>query len=365
MKKRMLDLIHFPIPRDAFKYVRSQRGGWFSLRVRVTLIVAGVLMVSVAIAMAVYELLEAYFRTESVVFAVLVLMITSAVVGTVLAGFISRMFYAPLKKLIDAMERIADGDFSVRLEEKAKAKEILEIYTGFNMMAHELQATETLQSDFVSNVSHEFKTPINAIEGYATLLQGARETDPEQSRYVEKILFNTRRLSKLVGNILLLSRVDNQTIQAKPTRFRLDEQIRQSVVLLEPEWEKKDMEFDVELESLEYTGYENLLMHVWNNLIGNAIKFAPEEGWIGIRLERQGESCVIAVEDNGPGIPEDARRHVFNKFYQTDNSHKSEGSGLGLALVKQIVTLCGGTVVTENRREGGCRFTVTLPVNET
>lgn len=355
--------IQFPVPRDAFRYIRSQRSGWFGLRVRMTLIVAGELAVSVLVAAAVSEWLERYFQTGSMVFSMLVLMITSMVVGAILTSFIARMFYEPFRKLVAAMERIADGDFTVRLEDKAGAKEILEIYTGFNMMAHELQATETLQADFVSNVSHEIKTPINAIEGYATLLQGCEDAvSPEQRRYIDKILFNTRRLSRLVGNILLLSRVDNQTIQTKPTRFRLDEQIRQSVVLLEPEWEKKDIEFDVELESIEYTGHENLLMHVWNNLIGNAIKFDPQGGWIGIRLERQGTDCVFTIEDNGPGIPEEARRQVFNKFYQTDSSHKSEGNGLGLALVKQILTLCGGTVETENRPQGGCRFTVRLPM---
>ena len=363
MKQEKKLRIQFPIPRDAFKYIRSQRSGWFGLRVRMTLIVAGVLAVSVAIAAAVSELLDRYFHPESVLFTMLVLMITSVVVGLILTSFVSRVLYEPFKKLIAAMERIADGDFSVRLTDKARAKEVLEIYTGFNMMAHELQTTETLQSDFVSNVSHEFKTPINAIEGYAMLLQGSGDcVTPEQRGYVDKILFNTRRLSRLVGNILLLSRVDNQTMQNKPTRFRLDEQIRQSVVLLEPEWEKKDIEFDVELESVEYTGYENLLIHVWNNLIGNAIKFNPQGGWIGLRLKHQGKDCLFTIEDNGPGIPEEARRQVFNKFYQTDSSHKSEGNGLGLALVKQIVTLCGGTVETENRSQGGCLFRVKLPM---
>ena len=113
---------------------------------------------------------------------------------------------------------------------------------------------------------------------------------------------------------------------------------------------------------MEYTGYENLLMHVWNNLIGNAIKFDPEGGFVGIGLKRQGNKAVFTIDDSGPGIPEEARKHVFNKFYQTDSSHKSEGSGLGLALVKQIVALSGGTVSTENRPEGGCRFTVELPM---
>lgn len=348
-------------PREVFKYVRAQDER-VNLRVRLILMVSAELVLSALIATGVAALIQRYFRVDSMLLFMIVLVITSTVVGTALTSLWSRYFLDPVKKLVAAMERIADGDFSVRLEDSSSAKEILEIYTGFNMMAHELQAVETLQSDFVSNVSHEFKTPINAIEGYATLLQGVEGASPEQSRYIDKILFNTRRLSQLVGNILLLSKVDNQTIQAKPTSFRLDEQIRQSIVLLEPEWEKKDIEFDVDLESMEYTGYENLLMHVWNNLIGNAIKFDPEGGFVGIGLKRQGNKAVFTIDDSGPGIPEEARKHVFNKFYQTDSSHKSEGSGLGLALVKQIVALSGGTVSTENRPEGGCRFTVELPM---
>lgn len=361
MKEKKLPKFTGYKPREVFKYVRQQDNR-FNLRVRLTLMVSAELVLSALIASGVAALIQSYFQMDSMVMTMLVLIITSIVVGTLLTSIMSKYFYEPFKKLVAAMERIADGDFSVRLEEKTSSKEILEIYTGFNMMAHELQTTETLQSDFVSNVSHEFKTPINAIEGYATLLQGSEGASPEQSRYIEKILFNTRRLSRLVGNILLLSKVDNQTIQPKPTTFRLDEQIRQSIVLLEPEWEQKDIEFDVELETMEYTGYENLLMHVWNNLIGNAVKFDPEGGFVGIRLKRQENRAVFTIDDNGPGIPEEERKHVFNKFYQTDSSHKSEGNGLGLALVKQIVSLCGGEVTTENRPEGGCRFTVKLPM---
>lgn len=350
-------------PREAFKNVRQQKNGRLNLRVRLTLMVSGELVISALIASGVAALLKTYAKMDSMLLTMTVLIVTSVVVGAILTSILSKIFYHPFKKLVSAMEQIADGDFTVRLEDKASSKEIMEIYTGFNMMAHELEVTETLQCDFVSNVSHEFKTPINAIEGYATLLQGADSAaSPEQSQYIEKILFNTRRLSRLVGNILLLSKVDNQTIQTKPTTFRLDEQIRQSIVLLEPEWAKKEIEFDVDLESVEFTGHENLLIHVWNNLIGNAIKFDPEGGYIGIKLERREGGCVFTIDDNGPGIPEEARKHIFNKFYQTDSSHKAEGNGLGLALVKQILRICGGNIMTENLPAQGCRFTVTLPM---
>jgi len=163
-----------------------------------------------------------------------------------------------------------------------------------------------------------------------------------------------------VGNILLLSKVDNQAIRARETTFRLDEQIRQSILLLEPEWERREIEFDVQLQRMEYTGCESMLLHVWDNLLGNAIKFSPQGGFVGIRLNYREDKVVFSVEDRGPGIPEDALSHVFDRFYQSDSSHKEEGSGLGLALVKQIVAASGGTVEAENLPVG-CRFTVILP----
>ena len=287
--------------------------------------------------------------------------IFAAIFGGVLTMILSKWIFHPITRLGRAMRQVAKGDFSVRLKDKHRLREIEEIYRNFNLMTQELGATEILQMDFVSNVSHEFKTPINAIEGYATLLHGASEgVTEEQREYVEKILANTRRLSKLTSNILLLSKVDNQAILEK-NRFRLDEQIRQSILQLEPQWEAKELELEPELESLEIFGAENLLVHVWDNLIGNAVKFSPARGTLRITLEKRGGWAVFAVEDEGPGIAEGAQAHIFDKFYQQDSSHKEEGNGLGLALVRQIVELSGGTVRCENREEGGCRFTVTLP----
>lgn len=330
----------------------------FSMRLYMTLLV----MVELGIIVAVSGLvtwLTGYFDIPYIKLPLLAwFLIISIVLGAALTSFISRRVSAPILKLGQAMGRVAKGDFNVRLDEGHLFEDIDGIYHNFNLMTQELSNTETIQTDFVVNVSHEFKTPINAIEGYATLLQGS--SPEERDCYVEKILYNTQRLSKLVSDILLLSKVDHQTISAQGSCYRLDEQIRQAIVQLEQEWEKKEIDLDVELESLEYVGNESLMLHVWHNLIGNAIKFSPPGALVGISLKREGEQAVFRVDDCGPGIEEAAMPHIFDKFYQSDSSHKQEGNGLGLALVKQILELCGGMVSVENLPSGGCRFTVKL-----
>ena len=332
-----------------------------SLRVRLTLLVMAELLITVALASVFSDLLHWIFGDGYDPPRFLELCLIGLMVGGGLTQFMGRVFFEPINKLGDAMNRVAEGDFSVSLEEKNSSPEIANIYDKFNLMVKELNATEVLQTDFVSNVSHEFKTPINAIEGYATLLQDGEGLSPdEQEQYVDKILFNTQRLSSLVGNILLLSRIDNQAIPHKGAPFRLDEQIRQAIVLLEPEWVKKDIEFDVEMEDITIEGNENLLFHVWNNLIGNAIKFDPPNGLINIKLHKSGGKAVFQIEDSGPGISEEGLKHIFDKFYQEDSSHKQEGNGLGLALAGRIVSLHGGSISATNLPGGGCRFTVEL-----
>jgi len=332
-----------------------------SLRVRLTLFVMGELLITIALAALLSELMHRIFGAAYDPPRLLELYFICLVVGAGITQFLGRWFFEPINKLGDAMNRVAEGDLSVSLEKKNSSPEIANIYDKFNLMVKELNATEVLQTDFVSNVSHEFKTPINAIEGYATLLQDGEELSPdEQEQYVDKILFNTQRLSNLVGNILLLSKIDNQAILPKDDVFRLDEQIRQSIVMLESEWVKKDIEFDVEMEDITIEGNENLLFHVWNNLIGNAIKFNPPNGMISIKLNKSGNRAVFRIDDSGPGISEEGLKHIFDKFYQEDNSHKQEGNGLGLALAGRIVSLHGGSIFAENIPGGGCRFTVEL-----
>jgi signal transduction histidine kinase len=269
----------------------------------------------------------------------------------------------PLRKLHLKMRQVSKGDFTAVMEDKSRIKEIDNIYKNFNLMVKELGALETIQSDFVSNVSHEFKTPLSAIQGYSMLLQGSKDISKEQEEYIEKILFNTERLSDLVGNILLLAKLDNQKIQTKATTFRVDEQIRQAILLQEIAWTKKNIYLDVELDSAEFFGTKELLFHVWNNIISNAIKFSPNNGKVMICLTKTQESLIFTVTDNGIGLSEEVLGHMYDKFFQGDGVHKSDGNGLGLSLAKRIVDMCGGKIFAENLEIGGCEFTVTLPYN--
>lgn len=294
---------------------------------------------------------------------ILWLLFFSITIGLTASVVVNVILLQPIVRLSRAMKQVASGDFSVQLTSNSIIREIRDTYDSFNLMTQELQATETLQTDFVSNVSHEFKTPINAIEGYATLLQGGSES-PQQQEYIDRILLNTHRLSALVGNILLLSKVSNHAIPMTESTYRLDEQIRQALVLLEPAWTAKDVDFDADMDELYWTGPENLLHHVWSNLIGNAVKFGPQGGLIRIGLKQTDSRYVFTIQDQGPGIPAEEQQHIFGKFYQLDSSHKQEGNGLGLALCKQILNICGGDISVENLPEGGCCFTVTLPEGE-
>lgn len=286
----------------------------------------------------------------------------SVVVCGAVTNYITHSFIDPITCLGKAMKEVAGGNFHVAMQSDSKLKEVRDIYESFNRMVKELGNTETLQTDFISSVSHEFKTPINAIEGYASLLQDHHQSPEEQETYIEKILFNTRRLSTLTGNILLLSKINNQSIRPQRTVFRLDEQIRQAIVALEQKWTEKNIDFDVELDKVTYSGYESLLLHVWSNLIDNAIKFDPPGGMICLRLRQADDEAVFTIDDNGPGIAPEEQERIFHKFYQSDSSREMSGNGLGLALVKQIVEFSGGTVSVENLPEAGCRFTVRLPM---
>ena len=346
--------------REIYESIRNRERKGFSLRWRLTLLVSAELVVAILLALGIYYLLEDLIPLNPTSLLILDLTIISLVVGTVVTNFVAKYIFDPIRKVRKAMEQVADGNFSVRLNDYSSSNEIMEVYSGFNLMAGELGATEILQTDFVSNVSHEFKTPINAIEGYSMLLQDGENLTPEQREYVDKILFNTNRLSSLVGSILLLSKLENQSIPTGQTLYRLDEQIRQSIVALEPAWERRETEFDVELDHTDFLGNEPMMRHVWDNLIGNAIKFGPQGGLVTIRLENKDDHALFTVSDCGPGLSEEAQKHIFDKFYQADSSHKQEGNGLGLPLVKRILDNCGGVITAENLPGGGCCFTVKL-----
>lgn len=334
-----------------------------NLRLYFTGYVFAILCLTVAVAGLITYLLDVFVSASVIIPTLMWMVMFSLALGAAITAFLSKRLFAPISQLSAAIREVAAGDFSVRLPSGGRFKQVRETYDNFNLMVRELGATETLQSDFISNVSHEFKTPINAIEGYAMLLQDQHQTPAEQQEYVEKILFNTRRLSELVGNILLLSKVDNQAIVAAKAPFRLDEQIRQAILALEQKWNAKAIEFEVELEPITYCGNRSLLLHVWVNLIDNAIKFDPYGGEVDIRLFTKDGRAVCVIKDSGPGIPPPVQAHIFDRFYQAESSHQDEGNGLGLALVKRIVSVAGGTVSVESPPDCGAAFTVTLPLS--
>ena len=346
--------------RERFDKVRKEQHNRFSLRTRLTVLVTLEMLVCVLFAYGLDLLLNDVLSLGWEVPLELEMVGSCLLIGILVTSQLSRYFFNPIKKLRSAMDKIAEGDYSVRLEDKSNSKEIMEIYTGFNLMAHELSVTEILQTDFVSNVSHEFKTPITAIEGFSVLLQESENLDEDQLDCIHKILFNSRRLSSLLGSILLINKLENQQVSTKQSKYRLDEQIRQSVVALEPAWEQKNIELDVDLERTHYCGNEAMMRHVWDNLISNAIKFTPENSTVKIRLSAEREHLTVRIADQGPGLSEETQKHMFDKFYQGDTSHKQDGNGLGLSLVKRILAIEQAEIYAENLPEGGCCFTVKL-----
>ncbi len=347
--------------KDTFQKIRQEKTR-FNLKTRFVLAVIATVICSIALSYALCTLLKILVPFLDSIPFIIQLLIFSLAIAFLASPFITKYFLNPVQELRRGMQNVADGDFNVRLESSSKSQEIQELIVGFNMMVEELRSTEILQSDFVSNVSHEFKTPINAIEGYATLLQNSESTDSTEQEYIDKILFNTRRISSLVSNVLLLSKIENQSLQLHKESYDIAEQIREEIVASEPSWASKDIDFEVDIEDTEYYGYKGLMHHVFGNIIGNAIKFSPNSGEIKIRLVKNSDTVSISIEDQGPGISEEAKKHIYDKFYQADTSHRGDGNGLGLALVKRILYVSGGEISVENMTDRGCRFTVSLPL---
>lgn len=293
--------------------------------------------------------------------ALLGLLVVSAIAGGLMSYFIGRRILAPMVKLSNASKEVARGNYTITVEDTSKMEEVQTTFRNFNAMVRELNSISTLSNDFIANVSHEFKTPLTAIEGYAMLLQDSALSAAEREEYLNKILFNTHRLSTLVGNILLLSKMESKSLSEQSACFRLDEQLRQAVVALEPQWTEKNISFDAVLDPVSVTGCERLLSQVWTNLIGNAIKFSEAGQEISIRLLEQTECVVVSIRDHGCGMTQEVQAHIFEKFYQGDTSRRSLGNGLGLALVKRIVELSQGVIEVDSSPGAGSTFRVILP----
>jgi len=285
--------------------------------------------------------------------------ITSLLVGSVLFLFAAAYIVRPIKSLSEATKRIAQGNFSVRIPEK-RQDEIGQLIVSFNAMAKELQSIEMLRSDFVSAISHEFKTPLTSIRGYAKLL-GEAETDHTKKEYAAVIVEETERLSHLASNILLLTRLEQEGATLTRESFRLDEQLRKVVLLLERAWQEKGLNLQIELSEVCYAGNENLLHQVWMNLLDNAIKFSPGGSLLAISLHETAGAVECEIKDAGEGIPQVLHGKVFEKFFKADKSRTGKGNGLGLSIVKRIVTMHGGEVLLMSEEGQGTTITVRLP----
>ena len=286
------------------------------------------------------------------------------IIGTILSTCTMKFWLGRITKISQGMTEIAKGNFKIRVDVKDKEEtisELGELERSFNQMASDLDGIEMFRNDFINNFSHEFKTPIVSIRGFARQLQLGNLTEDQKKEYVDIIAEESSRLSTMSQNVLLLTKLENQSIVSEKTDFYLDEQIRHSILLLEKSWSEKDIEFDIDMDEIEYTFNEEMLSHVWINLLSNAIKFTSHGGSIKCTLKKQ-ESCIVAtVEDSGIGMDEKTQKRIFEKFYQGDSSHTTAGNGIGLNIVKCIVDLAGGKIEVESAEGKGSKFIIFLP----
>lgn len=332
----------------------------FAIAIFLLTLLFGALMSFIVISLHRAGLLN--FERRNFIMPMLPFFMTSVSGGALISLFVGKMLLTPITHLVNATKEVARGDFSIRLSQRTPIAEVSEMYGNFNRMVQELGGIETLRNDFVVNVSHEFKTPLTSIEGYATLLQNDSLSDEDRREYSRLIIESTKKLSNLTSNILQLSKLETQEIAPKRHSFLLDEQIRQALLLLEPQWSKKQLELDIEMPTVRFFGSEELLFQVWLNILSNAVKFTPNGGKITVGMELSANSVSVKISDTGCGISEDIQKHIFEKFYQGDSARAVEGNGLGLALVYKIVSLCAGDVRVESEPGNGATFTVSLPI---
>jgi integral membrane sensor signal transduction histidine kinase len=274
---------------------------------------------------------------------------------------ISRKIVNPIKKITDATKKVASGDFTIELETK-RDDEIGELTHNFNKMVKELNSIECLQKDFINNVSHEIKTPISSIQGFAKLLEADDLSKEERKEYAEIIKEESDRLLYLSTNILKLAKLENQERIMNKTKFNIAEQIRRTISVLEPKWKEKNIKFNVSLKEQEFLGEKDLMYQVWMNIIENSIKFSKQDGQIDVKMKTNQDSIIVEIKDYGIGMEEEEAKKIFDRFYQIDKSHTKPGAGLGMTIAKRIVELSGGKIEVTSKLNESTTFIVTLPI---
>lgn len=348
----------------------KEKKGRLALTILVTACVAFTLLLAVGIAFLIVShflindmIPSAIPYTPKYKSALIFMLVITMMVGIVLAAFLTRNLLIYVNRIINRMNRLASGDYSARLSYGKPIclhPTVIEIVSSFNQMAEELEKTEMLRMDFINNLSHEFKTPIVSIAGFAKMLKKENLSEEQRKEYLDIIEEEARRLADMASNVLKMTKVENQTILTDISKFNLSEQIRSSILLLEENWNKKNLEFDLEFQEYEIYANEELLKEVWINLLHNAIKFSPSDETIGIHVEDIGKRYRVRISNKGEEISKEKREKLFQKFYQADESHATEGYGVGLAIVKRVVELHKGNIDVECK-EGKVSFLVELP----
>jgi signal transduction histidine kinase len=346
----------------------SERKQRFSLTSLITVFVFIVLLIAVGFALAAVWTLAEFGviinlgERSGLILSTVLIGVISIVIGSGLSLLFMKIPLKPINDIINHMNRLAAGDFSTRL----KFGNIIsdhptfnEISVSFNKLAEELENTEMLRGDFVNNFSHEFKTPIVSIAGLAKLVSKGNLTEKQREKYLAAIEEESMRLADMATNVLNLTKVENQTILSDITRFNVSEQVRSAVLLLENKWERKNIAFKLDFDEYEIEANEELLKQVWINLLDNAIKFSPCGSEVCVEISAMNETLTVDVINTGSEISPENMTKIWNKFYQADESHASEGNGVGLAIVKKIVELHGGDVRVKSARGIVC-FTVEL-----
>lgn len=276
----------------------------------------------------------------------------------------NQMIKKPVKRIQEGLNRVIKGDFTTRIENiygEESENEFDQIITALNKMIEELSGVETLRTDFIANVSHELKTPLAVLQNYGTLLQNPELSEEQRMQYGRAITEQTKRLSGLIMNILKLNKLENQQIYPNVEKYDLGEQLCECMLEFESVWEEKDIEIETDIdEDVLVEADKELLSLVWNNLMSNALKFTEPGGSVSMALCKDEQYAYVEVRDTGCGMSAETGKNIFKKFYQGDTSHATKGNGLGLALVKRVIDICGGEISVSSQLGEGSTFTVRL-----
>ena len=339
----------------------------FSLIIQFTWII----FISFLISMLIVLFATAIMRWAGIdfrAFNTILILVFGFAVSLILGTLFAVLFFKRTVNLADdlkmALKRISKGDYSVRLENTSDNKDgiLYDVIENFNKMVEELDSVTILRNDFISNFSHEFKTPIVSIKGYAELIKNGKNlTEEQKQEYLQVIIDESRRLSNLASSTLLMSKLDSQTSLTETSVFSVNEQLKQCVLVLDNEFKAKNLEVKIKLGKMRVDASVDMLQQVWINLLTNAIKYTPENGIIRITSTELEKEYIVSISDNGMGMNEETLKHIFDKYYQGDNSHSTSGNGLGLSIAKRIVELSGGKIEASSTEGKGTTFSVFLP----